>query len=379
MVPIHYQDATHTSPAHGHYRVGSMFYYSKVNALREASRTGLPVHWEFCHDVYSAQAKKPRLGLGLRDIYRLRAQQLRDNYDYLILAYSGGADSDNILKTFVNNKIHLDEVIVEQPFLLLEQNDYKFTLDTSAWNIPSEWSAVIKPELENLAKTNPEILINVIDASADAEEEDNEDTASILSVPVTYINIKRWRKIVDRISMLERKHPRVAVIIGIDKCAIDIVNGEYGFFLSDRPTNVRLPQSEYFYWTPDMPEIVTEQAHAIWDYLRANPKLLMEKFKMGLGTNNFTSWLDRKTSWDEIIKRANYPDWDFSKHQVNKASLFNHQWSPYITRFEDQRFIQSFKSNWNNTFTGLDPSITFYNGKDGSNDYVGYINFHGVN
>lgn len=375
---INYQDAKHTYAGHGYYRVGDKFYYSKINALREASQTGIAIKWEFGYQQYSEQAKKPRLGISLRELYRFRAQQLRDNYDYLILAYSGGADSDNILKTFVNNKIHLDEVFVEQPFKLLEANNYQFSLETDSWNIPSEWHAVIKPELESLANTNPEIVINVVDASADAQEEDQEDTASILSVPVTYINIKRWRKVVDRIAELEAKHPRVAVIIGIDKCAVGIVNNEYGFMLSDRPTNVRLPQSEYFYWTPDMPEIVTEQAHAVWDYLHANPKLLMEKFKMGLGRDNKTNWLNRKTSWDEIIKRANYPDWDFSKHQVDKASLFKHQWSSYINNFQDQRFIQSFTSNWRNAFAGLDPKVTFYNGKDGNDDYVGFINFHAL-
>jgi hypothetical protein len=46
----------------------------------------------------------------LDELYRQRAQELRDQYDHLVLMYSGGIDSHNILETFLHNNIHLDEV-----------------------------------------------------------------------------------------------------------------------------------------------------------------------------------------------------------------------------------------------------------------------------
>lgn len=48
----------------------------------------------------------------LDQLYKIRAQQIRDEYDYVIVCYSGGADSTNILETFYYNNIHIDEIVV---------------------------------------------------------------------------------------------------------------------------------------------------------------------------------------------------------------------------------------------------------------------------
>ena len=39
------------------------------------------------------------------------AQQLREKYDYIVLAYSGGADSCNVLNSFLDNGIPIDDII----------------------------------------------------------------------------------------------------------------------------------------------------------------------------------------------------------------------------------------------------------------------------
>ena len=46
------------------------------------------------------------------ELCRQRAQELRDTYRYLRLWFSGGADSQTALDSFINNNIHLDEIIV---------------------------------------------------------------------------------------------------------------------------------------------------------------------------------------------------------------------------------------------------------------------------
>jgi hypothetical protein len=46
------------------------------------------------------------------ELCRQRAQELRDTYGYLRLWFSGGADSQTALDSFVNNGIHLDEIII---------------------------------------------------------------------------------------------------------------------------------------------------------------------------------------------------------------------------------------------------------------------------
>jgi hypothetical protein len=46
-----------------------------------------------------------------KDLCKEYAQYIRDNYDYVILYYSGGSDSTTILNTFLDNNIKIDEIV----------------------------------------------------------------------------------------------------------------------------------------------------------------------------------------------------------------------------------------------------------------------------
>lgn len=48
----------------------------------------------------------------LQELYRRRAQQIRDQYDRVVICYSGGIDSTQVLETFYYNNIHIDEILV---------------------------------------------------------------------------------------------------------------------------------------------------------------------------------------------------------------------------------------------------------------------------
>lgn len=48
----------------------------------------------------------------LEELMLVRALQLRDTYSYLKLWYSGGTDSHTVLSVFLENNIHLDEIVV---------------------------------------------------------------------------------------------------------------------------------------------------------------------------------------------------------------------------------------------------------------------------
>ena len=52
----------------------------------------------------------------LKQLYKERAQEIRDNYEYVILCYSGGNDSTNVLESFYYNNIHIDEIVLVGSF-----------------------------------------------------------------------------------------------------------------------------------------------------------------------------------------------------------------------------------------------------------------------
>jgi len=48
------------------------------------------------------------------DILGERCRQLRDKYDYLILYYSGGSDSETVLQSFLKSRTFLDEIVINR-------------------------------------------------------------------------------------------------------------------------------------------------------------------------------------------------------------------------------------------------------------------------
>jgi len=94
----------------GCYRVGDLKFYSKLEAIEMQEKTNVHLHWDFNEAAFSSYDWSVEPQESILELYRQRAQQLRDKYDYIILIYSGGADSETILQSFIYNDIKLDEI-----------------------------------------------------------------------------------------------------------------------------------------------------------------------------------------------------------------------------------------------------------------------------
>ena len=77
----------------GYYEVGNRIFVSQLEALHYASTTKQTVSWNFHNDVYSQYNWSKRPSGTLDELYKLRAQQIRDKYDYVVVHFSGGSDS----------------------------------------------------------------------------------------------------------------------------------------------------------------------------------------------------------------------------------------------------------------------------------------------
>jgi hypothetical protein len=157
----------------GHYLVKDKKFQNKIEALRYASQfpelKDSDIKYLWNHDVWNNFDKSLLGKISLKELYRERAQQIKDQYDYLILYYSGGSDSHNILRTFLDNKIKLDEVVVKWPKKVVGTDLYTpNTIDRTARNFVSEWDFVIEKELNNLKLNHPDIKITVLDFMEDA-------------------------------------------------------------------------------------------------------------------------------------------------------------------------------------------------------------------
>ena len=72
----------------GVYRVGDLKFYSKLEAIEMHTKTGIHPHWDFNEAVFSCYDWTKEPLLSLQELYKIRALQLRKDYDYIILNYS---------------------------------------------------------------------------------------------------------------------------------------------------------------------------------------------------------------------------------------------------------------------------------------------------
>ena len=94
----------------GFFRVGDECFYSKLDAVHHSMATGHDVVWDFNNQLFESLDWTVEPQESIQELYRCRAQQIRDRYDYVVVMFSGGCDSTAVLDSFIDNGIHVDEV-----------------------------------------------------------------------------------------------------------------------------------------------------------------------------------------------------------------------------------------------------------------------------
>lgn len=352
----------------GIYQVGNKYYNNKINAVIEASATKKPVQWDFHSQLYQSHAFRPRLDIPVTELYRLRAQQIRDQYDYIILGYSGGADSDQMLQSFVTNHIHVDEVWCDWPHLLVDKAGWRWDGTNAAHNIHMEYLTCVKPTLKWLTDHHPEIHIHCSDSFAELSLIESDSDITTLIGPAPYTGIQRYKYINRYASTLQSQGKKVAIVIGIDKCFPAKRGHDIGFefrdvatFVKSQTTDIDTVIYEYFFWTPRMPEIVITQAHQIWDILKINP----EQTQRWLNKTAVQAAQRGSVWFDDVIKFTCYPNWDRTRFQVPKSPLINNtHYAPMLWKFRNQRFYQSWASAVvNSVYRRVDPKLAWADGQ----------------
>ena len=299
--------------------------------------------------------------------YQQRALQLREKYDYLILSFSGGRDSHNVLHSFIKNGIHLDEVWCDWPLTHTHGKIDNDPNDRSADNMPSEWTYSIKPELDRLAVTHPNIKITITDSTQMLDNEDQEDTL-IVSQYAYYATIKRWRTLDAIVQERSKKHKRVGVIAGIEKPECSIIENCLTLSFNDTYLQIKSDHTgdcvrdvEYFYWSPDLPELLRSQGHAILNYFKVDPSMRNLYDEYTINPNHTLNQTNKQTvsqgnQWRSMINYAIYPYWNPNTLQVDKCInvLYNNEFYNWLSSHTELRALQSHRSALDNSFKMID-------------------------
>lgn len=357
----------------GHYVVCDEIIDSKMTAILTASEKNKPVNWWYYDEIYSAAIRRftdAQISTPITETYKQRAQQLRDKYDYLILNYSGGSDSHNVLMTFLKNNIKLDHIYVQWPMSLVDKGIYTpNSTDKSNFNFHSEWDLVLKQDLKWLSAQYPDIVIEISDWTETVNEtfyHDDLFVKSVNNLPSIARAQKQntYSKIETELSL---KGKKVASIYGVDKPNV-VVHEElwYMYFVDTacmaQPNPNNPTGTEYFYFTPDMPEVAIHQAYVLADWYNKHPDLfpyVSSLSDLAKYNSDIQNWFKdnqyrRYHNYAEHVKLACYPHWDTNRFQAEKpfSQLDNlpmgvRAWDNILTKLPNfDRVQQTWEYHW---------------------------------
>jgi hypothetical protein len=351
----------------GFYRVGEHKFYSKIEAIELHTKSGILPHWDFNDSVYSLHDWTVEPTESLSELYRQRAQQIRDSYDHLVLWYSSGADSDAVFRAFADNNIVLDELAC---FVNYDANSDKDDL----YNNGEIYNIALK-KAQKYQEQNPDCQLRVIDTCQHVMDFWNNkenmfnwkySMNSIYSINSTIRSrlpqlVKEWKHLSD-------SGKTVAFIWGVDKPRVNLIDNKYHFQFLDiidcyvNPDLQRNPISgqfmEFFFWSPNLPQLIIKQAHVLKNYLRAATvnSQFMQKESSGLG---FIVEQDQK-HWITAtgVNCLMYPNFEYN---------FLNDWKPSAFFFSprDQWFLNltdnvAAKKNWETSLKDLWRSVPDY-------------------
>jgi len=266
----------------GYYQVHRHKTYSKIEALEIAHLLVKPVEWIFNDDTFGKHPWHIDTKQDIKQLYKMRAEQLREKYDYIVIWYSGGADSFTVLNTFKENKIHVDEIAHFHSY------DGDKTWDSY---LNKEIESVAIPQTQEFLKTMPHTKQRVIDLTSIIKSmfaEDNNRLDFIYKfnhsfglhhLARSYLRekIDDWKKIID-------SGKKLCFVYGCDKIPVefDLKNNKYFLQFRDIIDGCISPRTqtlgrleeydELFYWSPDALDLMTRQAHITVNYLRNPPE-----------------------------------------------------------------------------------------------------------
>lgn len=358
----------------GNYIVNDTIFTNKIEALIHASKTKGDLSYCYFDEVFSNINVNNLGNIQLEQLYKARALQLRDSYDYLILNYSGGSDSHNILHTFLTNNIKLDCIFVQWHLQYTNKNFYKVNKDIKTNdNFHSEWDLTLKKDLEWLSTEYPNIKIEIKDWSLQLNENFYKDIIFSSSAGVMP-NISRGLKLntfSDTETEMVDRGLSVASIFGVDKPHIVEKDGNYYYYFIDKScmaqANPNNPYGlEYFYISPNMPILTVEQSYRIAKYfksLKEKQFLIQAKSKRpNLNKLSLKDFFNEYHAYCEIAKSICYPYWDFNRFQAGKPIPGDNK-IPYGLKLWDnilintdllKRSYQSYLYHWDSYLNVID-------------------------
>lgn len=315
----------------GYYICNNKVFTSKIHACIYATQHKKQIEWVFNNNVFDNFPWQVEPQESLDELYFQRARQIREKYDYICLAFSGGGDSNNILEAFLRQGIFIDEVVTN----VMEDLNNLTTVNRNEinnWNEGAEYKLQTESRLKALKNRSPNTKISVIDLSKGLFDLFNsygdagwiEKTRERMNpsgfMRHNFLHMKEIRKRFD-------KDKKICMLLGIEKPRTYIKGNTFKMCFSDKAVNIAtvgefIPEYnntsiEYFYWHPEGAKIIAKQCHVIKRWLEHNPNYLPYWKPRSIGD----IWTNHRKYHERILRPLIYNStWHQNYWQANKST-----------------------------------------------------------
>lgn len=314
----------HSPYKFGYYQVGDKKTFSKVEALEWSKVCRHAVTWHYNDEVFSSMDWTKEPSKSLPELYIERAKDIRNSYDYIVLFYSGGSDSHNMLESFIYSGVKIDEIC---SFISRDKGEKDILIPDGKNEIHETASPQVQ-KLKNDGRLAMDVvhrIINLKDLIVDFNNTFNWNDYAYMANSMFTVQhpvkarlrkyIPEWRRMID-------EGKRVALVWGWEKPRI-MHDGKFFLTFLDILDNCVGPETqmlnppgwydELFYHTPDMPEIVIKQAHVTKNFLNAAPE-------------NHPWLTDKVTGMGHVIKHRPDCSWTAKWLLTDAQSMLIYPW-----------------------------------------------------
>jgi hypothetical protein len=341
------------NPYAPYWQVGNKKIYNQFEATRTAFVDNGPAYrFVFLEEQYDKLNWASEPAESWNSMCLTQAIKLRQKYKKLKLCFSAGRDSGHIWRVFENAGIPIDELIVAyspyHPLRRLEHEDH------------------IMPMANELCRRHPGMKLRVMTmgkeqyqlqfANSDWLEGPQAQQGRMVFAPYHFNRV---------LTEMDPDYgdPQCGYIIGLEKPRIQLINGDFIFRHLDVDVGhwvFNVPNLEWFYWAPEMPELFLKQCWMAVDHLETyypgcSPEfvnkfqdthsLYYDEFCKSIGRGPAMIW----ECGNGVQKTRDNYHWSV---QASIAHARDNQWSCYS---EWRLTMDELTKKWSHCFNDNDP------------------------
>jgi hypothetical protein len=266
---------------HGYYLINGIKTLSKFEAWKLSNNKFEDIKFIFNDNIMDQYDWTVEPEEDIYELYAERARQLRNNYDYLVLLYSGGIDSHNILQCFLDNNIQLNEICTFSNTNVELKTD-KFNQEVfnraipfiNSLNLNSTGTKFRLIDISNLVINQYSNIFHFENSLHYFNGPSNNWSNTVRSC-ILKTNIPEHLKI-------SEKGKKICYIWGFDKPVINVINDKYYLHFADSAVDINIHQyinrvelksklcnfyDEPFFISKDCVKISIKQAHMLVKYM----------------------------------------------------------------------------------------------------------------